>query len=179
MNFDFMNNNWNLGLNSNIQNGNNNSNNKTNTEQSNQQTKNSMKQNKKTLKIYRKLKAHRTGHRFGYGYKKKRDKNRTFKVRRQKLPPAIVYGHVYSDQCGYCISMQNEWNILRTKTKIPLYDIGKDYESRIQHFNTKYDTDLKYSGFPTIFRLKKYHDKVEYYSGERTSNSMLEWLNSR
>jgi len=163
MNFDILKRN-NVGFNYNTLNSNKNKN-------INNVTKRRIHLERITPKIYRKYNVN------GKLKRKKLHKKRTLKLK-QKLP-AVVFGHVYSDQCGYCRNMQNDWDNLRAKTKVPLYDIGDDYENKIKSFNTKYNTDLKYSGFPTIFRLKKHHDTVEYYNGNRTTNSMLQWLHSR
>jgi hypothetical protein len=107
----------------------------------------------------------------------KKNKKRTMK--RKSMPYTIVFGHIYSDGCIHCQNMQNDWNIVCSKTKIPLYDIGDDYENRIHQFNTQYNTDLKYTGFPTIFRVKNKSAVIDYYNGDRTSQSILKWLQTK
>ena len=94
-----------------------------------------------------------------------------------KLP--VVYGHVYSDQCGHCVNMQNDWNNLCSQVKdIELRDIGVDYDENIKKFNNDFNTELSYEGFPTIFRLSNKGAKPDYYYGERTAPSMKKWLYS-
>lgn len=91
----------------------------------------------------------------------------------------VAYGHVYSDQCGHCVNMQNDWDTLCSQVKdIELRDIGVDYDENIIKFNNDYNTELSYEGFPTIFRLSNKGAKPDYYYGERTAPSMKKWLYS-
>ena len=91
---------------------------------------------------------------------------------------SVIFGHVYSNGCGHCINMQGEWDKVcdRLKQKHILHDIGDDYENKISQFNQKYNTNLSYTGFPTIFRLRKNSKPIEYYNGERQMKPMLKWI---
>jgi hypothetical protein len=113
--------------------------------------------------------------------KSKKPRNRNGKrktVNKRKTKTPIVFGHVYSDQCGHCISMQNEWDKVcgDLKKKHVLHDIGDNYENQISTLNQKYKTNLTYSGFPTIFRIRSVSRPVEYYQGERTREPMKKWI---
>jgi len=95
------------------------------------------------------------------------------KTRKRQKP--LVFGHVFSTQCGHCSSMQDDWTALchEMRNKGTLIDIGDDYSNQVLHFNQTYKTNLEYDGFPTIFKFK---NKIEYYNGERTKSKMKKWL---
>ena len=110
------------------------------------------------------------------GKKRKTPKKKTKGKKRSTKKP-LVFGHVYSSQCGHCINMQQEWDNMCNEVKdIKLRDIGNNYEDEVTSLNTEYNTDLKYEGFPTIFKIIKRDTPVQYYYGERTSPSMKNWL---
>ena len=98
---------------------------------------------------------------------KKAKKNVTFSKdlveKRSALP--VAYGHVYSDECGYCREMQPEWNTLKENVgnKVTLCDIDKNHTENVRQFNEKYDSSLNFEGFPTVFKLMSRHSPVEYY----------------
>lgn len=99
----------------------------------------------------------------------------------EKPEHLIVFGHVYSDECGYCQNMKPAWKELVTEMKplgVPICDIGKNYDTEIANFNQTYNTQLETAGYPTIFRLTRNSPNVDYYRGERTHPSMREWLYS-
>jgi len=89
----------------------------------------------------------------------------------------IIYGHVFSNNCGYCSMMQNDWDKLTDQINdVELKDIGYDHETHINEFNKKYKTTLQNNGFPTIFKLPHKGSNIEYYTGERTCPSMKSWI---
>lgn len=91
----------------------------------------------------------------------------------------LVYGHIYSDQCGHCIHMKPEWNKVCNKINdVQLRDIGHNYETEVANLNNEYRTDLKYEGFPTIYRITKKNHPVQYYQGERTAPMIEQWVYS-
>ena len=99
----------------------------------------------------------------------------------EKPEHLIVFGHVYSDECGYCQNMKPAWKELVTEMKplgVPICDIGENYDTEIANFNQTYNTQLETAGYPTIFRLTRHSPQVDYYRGERTHPSMREWLYS-
>ena len=117
------------------------------------------------------------------GKKKKRNRRKT---KRTMMRRAKVFGRVYSDSCYFCNAMKEEWeklmNAIRTKqTGVLLKDIGENYDENIQILNKEYTVKLEANGLPTIFRIMQNADNrysLEYYNGERTSISMMKWLNS-
>lgn len=98
---------------------------------------------------------------------KKAKKNVTFSKdlveKRSALP--VAYGHVYSDECGYCREMQPEWNKLKENIgdQVTLCDIDKNHTENVRQFNEKYNSSLNFEGFPTVFKLMSKNSPVEYY----------------
>lgn len=119
--------------------------------------------------------------------KRKKDRARNKKgVSKKRKHPSLVFGHIYSESCHHCISMKEEWSHLcaRVKKHAPLfllYDIGEDHQNKIDVFNSKYSTNLEFTGVPTIFKLRLkdidiLNKDIEYYDGERTQPQMEKWL---
>uniref|UniRef100_A0A6C0CNJ7 Thioredoxin domain-containing protein n=1 Tax=viral metagenome TaxID=1070528 RepID=A0A6C0CNJ7_9ZZZZ len=107
----------------------------------------------------------------------KRNKKKKTQKKQNRIIIPVLYGHIYSDMCGHCVAMQEEWNKLTLSVKnIILLDIGDNYEENVNQINTQYGTDLKYEGFPTIFKLKKKNGPIEYYKNERKAVNMKKWL---
>lgn len=109
----------------------------------------------------------------------KNAKRKNTKNRKPKNAP-IAYGHVFSTECGHCINMQGDWDKLKGQVgkDIELLDISDDHQEKVNTVNSSYQTDLKFSGFPTIFKLKRKNTPVEYYQGDRTTGFMKKWLYS-
>ena len=98
---------------------------------------------------------------------------------RKNLPCA--YGHVFSTECGHCINMQDDWDKLKEEVKkenqkIELLDISENHQANVDILNKMYQTDLKFSGFPTIFKIIKQNTPVRYYQGDRSTQDMKKWL---
>jgi thiol-disulfide isomerase/thioredoxin len=104
--------------------------------------------------------------------------------------PTLAYGHIYSEQCGYCKQMQPDWDrVVSNHKHIPLHDIhvvmsnpNDPFQQTIDDFNRRYslqnnETMLENRGFPTIFRIRKSnpHD-VDYFQDDRTYDSISNWL---
>lgn len=119
------------------------------------------------------------------GRRKKRNRRKTKNAKPVQMR-AKVFGRVYSNSCYFCNAMKEEWekltNVIRTKqTGVILKDIGENYDENIQILNKEYTVTLEANGLPTIFRIMQNADNrysLEYYKGERTSISMMKWLNS-
>lgn len=95
----------------------------------------------------------------------------------------LVFGHISMEGCHYCKNMEDDWQSLclsvrKKKTPILLYDIAEDHQSKIDAFNSRYATNLEYTGVPTIFKLslRNGNKNIEYYNGERTHSEMEKWL---
>lgn len=78
----------------------------------------------------------------------------------------------YADWCGHCKAMENEWENLESKC-------DNDKRLNIAKVNDQYISQLNKNpnvqGFPTI-KLYKKGNEVKDYSGERDSNSFLNFL---
>ena len=94
---------------------------------------------------------------------KDKDKIKALTITSNTLP--IAYGHVYSDQCGHCINMQSDWDHLKRKigNKCELHDIGEDHSNKVREFNDRFHSSLNFDGFPTVFKLQKQGDQINYY----------------
>ena len=110
------------------------------------------KPSKKKLKTPKKQKKH----------PKKKGKQ-TLKKLTKALP--IAYGHVYSDGCGHCRDMQSDWDRLKNDIgqSVELCDIGDNHSYGVRQFNDRFDSTLNFDGFPTVFKLQKKGNAVEYY----------------
>ena len=98
----------------------------------------------------------------------------------RKNPPC-AYGHVFSTECGHCINMQEDWDKLTEEVKkdnkaMELVDISQNHQENVDSLNKTYQTDLKFSGFPTIFKVIKKNTPVHYYQGDRSKQDMKKWL---
>jgi hypothetical protein len=124
----------------------------------------------------------------GKKYRNKRNVKKTLRkrARHNKAPKntkpsniPIIYGHLYSESCGHCIAMDEEWKNLCGEVKnIELKDVGDNYDQNVENLNREYQTDLNYEGFPTIFKLMKRGLPMQYYTGERSAELMKKWLYS-
>jgi len=93
----------------------------------------------------------------------------------------IVYGYIYSDLCGFCKKMENDWKEVNEQCNnkgITSKNIGKNYDTEVANFNEEHpNANLQYSGFPTIFRLEKEGEPVQYYNNpDRTSSALIRWV---
>lgn len=88
---------------------------------------------------------------------------RLIKTPTRSLP--LAYGHIFSNTCGHCINMHDDWEGLKNDigTKSKLCDIGKDHTQGVSRFNQKYNSSLNFEGFPTVFKLQSKGKPVEYY----------------
>lgn len=112
-------------------------------------------------------------------------------VEKSDGPPTIAYGHIYSDQCGFCTAMQPEWDkVTANYNSIPLHDIhvvmddkNDPVQDKIDEFNRQYslhkgETCLKNKGLPTIFRVRrKVPHSIDYFQDERNYDAISKWLN--
>lgn len=93
----------------------------------------------------------------------------------------LVYGYIYSDSCGFCTKMKKDWEEVNkecNKKGITSKNIGNNYETEVAHFNEAHpNANLEYSGFPTIFRLEKEGEPIQYYNNpDRTSSALIKWV---
>ena len=112
-------------------------------------------------------------------------------VEKSDGPPTIAYGHIYSDQCGFCTAMQPEWDkVTANYNSIPLHDIrvvmgdeNDPVQDKIDEFNRQYslhkgETCLTNKGLPTIFRVRRnVPHSIDYFQDERNYDAISKWLN--
>lgn len=98
------------------------------------------------------------------GKKKGSKKQRKEKKEDSESLP-VAYGHVYSNSCGHCVNMQDDWDKLVNDigNKIELCDMGDDHNNQVRQFNDRFQSTLNFSGFPTVFKLSQKSKPVEYY----------------
>jgi hypothetical protein len=94
--------------------------------------------------------------------------------------PHIVVGRIYSDSCGFCVAMKDDWekmkNKIATKKNVEFADIeAQEMDEKLNMLNAR-DLSEKVAiqgGFPTLFKIRD--GKVEYYSGKRSADAMYKW----
>ena len=94
------------------------------------------------------------------------------------MPPSIIVGKVYAKWCGHCQHLKPEWKKLKNmvpKDRVQFIEIEETESSKRANFEKKIKTVLNVNGFPTIFKVK-FGTPVEYYTGERTAQSMRAWI---
>ena len=131
-----------------------------------------MLSNKKRRPTNKRRKTQRTKNTRKYRLKKP--------IHKKHAKKPIAYGHVFSTECGHCINMQGDWDKLKKEVgnDIELLDISNNHQEQVNSVNASFQTDLKFSGFPTIFKIKHKKAPTEYYQGERTFEFMEKWLYS-
>lgn len=108
--------------------------------------------------------------------------SRKRKLRKPKRDRIKLFGRVFSDNCGYCVAMRDEWKkITELSEKPPMKDIGDNYDEEIKRINDQFNTTLTAAGLPTIFRIIEISSnkfEVDYYKSERTAEKILKWVRS-
>jgi len=106
-------------------------------------------------------------------------------TRKRQSAKQIIIGLVYANWCGHCQSLKPEWDMFKKNLKIDKKlaskcgvfevedsDIMKD--SKIKKISKKVKGgEVQVNGFPTLFKIVG--GNIEYYNGERSANSLLEW----
>lgn len=117
---------------------------------------------------------------------KKKIKKRKSRVKRTTPHKIVLFGRVFSDTCGFCRAMKDEWAIIlgmvEAKETPPMKDIGANWDDEIKSINDQYNTTLEAIGLPTIFRIKEISPNefnVEYYKSERKADMIMKWVRSR
>jgi len=85
-----------------------------------------------------------------------------------KGKPVVIFFHM--NGCGYCIQAMPEWKKIPSISGISMFDIE---QSNASGLIAKYNV----VGFPTLLFI--HGNKVETYEGERTKESMEQWIRSR
>jgi len=116
-------------------------------------------------------------------------KSRSKRLPKTKMP--FKYGHIFSPTCSHCQNMSQDWMKLREeleqKHHLKPYDIGENHQEHVDRFNHDFNTDLKFEGFPTVFKLLNKNEPVQYYDTYyqhnqkypyRSKQSFQVWLTS-
>ena len=112
-------------------------------------------------------------------YKKNRRNNKTQK----NIKNHVIVGVVHAKWCGHCQVLMPKWRVFKNQLKnnkqitiIDIEDADPKKDSQIADLNLKINdksVTIQANGFPTIFKIK--NGILEYYSGNRDSNSLKKW----
>lgn len=106
----------------------------------------------------------------------------TIKTRKTgpKTPAVSFFGYVYSNSCGYCKDFEPIWNEL-----VPLLTAKNIKHDRFEA-GVISDKDIRLktggnvatnNGVPNIFKVVNH--TVHYYTGERTTPTIMKWLTEK
>jgi Thioredoxin len=94
--------------------------------------------------------------------------------------PTIILGKIYSNHCGHCIAMANDWATMKKKlesSKTVNYEIWEiestEEDAKKSAFLQQHGVALASSGYPTIFMIVQ--GKQIDYNGERDAASLEQW----
>ena len=114
--------------------------------------------------------------------RRKFNRKKSSRKRKPKSNKVKLFGRVWSNTCGYCVAMKDEWEkITKLSEKPPMEDIGDNYDEEIKRINDQFNTTLTAKGLPTIFRIIEISSNkfvVEYYKSERTAEKIMKWVRS-
>jgi len=108
-------------------------------------------------------------------------------IKRQSAKPVII-GLVYANWCGHCQALKPEWDMFKKNLKMDKKLANKCGIFEVEDADTMKDIKIKkiskkvnggevrVDGFPTLFKIVG--GNIEYYNGERSANSLLEWAKS-
>lgn len=97
--------------------------------------------------------------------------------------PIVILGKIYSNGCGHCTAMANDWNMMKNKletSKTVQYEIwdieSAEEDAKKSEFLQKHGVMLTSSGYPTIFMIVQ--GKQVDYNGERDAANLEQWAKS-
>lgn len=112
-------------------------------------------------------------------------KRTTIKPRKEHSTKPIILGLIYANWCGHCQSLKPEWDMFKQNLKLDkklankcdifeLEDSDTLKDNKIAKISKKVNGgEVQVNGFPTLFKISG--GNIEYYNGERSANSLLEW----
>jgi len=112
----------------------------------------------------------------------------TKNTRKRHSTKHIIIGLVYANWCGHCQALKPEWDMFKKNLKMDkklankcgifeVEDADTMKDNKIKKINKKVNGgELQVNGFPTLFKIVG--GNIEYYNGERSANSLLEWAKS-
>jgi hypothetical protein len=95
-------------------------------------------------------------------------------------------GKLYSDNCGFCNDMKDEWDVMSKNTNgkqtknnniVKFNDIeAENMDNDLAALNETLSGEKVASpqGYPTVFKHE--NGKVSYYTGKRLANDMTRWV---
>jgi len=107
--------------------------------------------------------------------------------KRHSSKPTII-GLIYANWCGHCQALKPEWDMFKKNLKMDkklaskcgifeVEDGDSMKDMKIKKISKKVKGgELSVDGFPTLFKISG--GNIEYYSGERNSNALLNWSKS-
>ena len=124
-----------------------------------------------------------------YSHNKKKTRIKTpYRVSNIHKPTnQTIIGVVYANWCASCQSLMPDWlkieNNLKNVNHIKVFSIEEtDSQTQINTINNTYLQNsmdkLTVNGYPTIFKITN-TGVLEYYTGNRQYNELLNWANSR
>ena len=94
--------------------------------------------------------------------------------------PTVILGKIYSNGCGHCIAMADDWTMMKHKletSKTVQYEIwdieSAEEDAKKSEFLQKHGIMLASSGYPTIFMIVQ--GKQVDYNGDRAAASLEQW----
>lgn len=94
--------------------------------------------------------------------------------------PTIILGKIYSNGCGHCKAMADDWTMMKDKlatSKTVQYEIwdieSAEEDAKKSEFLQKHGIMLTSSGYPTIFMIVQ--GKQVDYNGDRDAASLEQW----
>ena len=96
----------------------------------------------------------------------------------------IVVGKIFSNNCGHCTAMANDWTALKQKHPTLITDEtdieASEMDTKLPALKAKYNVDIRVDGFPTIYKIIKSHNGscyvVLYEGPSRTTQAMHKWI---
>jgi len=103
------------------------------------------------------------------------------KTRPPPSPQVVVFGKLYSDNCGHCIAMVEAWDEVNRGINIACENIEAGViDAKLAELNQKYGTNVAVQGgYPTIFKIvqdSSGKNHVHYYNGDRSADAMKAWI---
>jgi thiol-disulfide isomerase/thioredoxin len=94
----------------------------------------------------------------------------------------VIIGKVYADWCGHCQTLKPEWKKMKTHVKmknrkhnVVFTEIEeKQIDTKLRKLEEQHRVKVEANGYPTLFKISD--GKVTYYSGNRTSDAMSNWV---
>jgi thiol-disulfide isomerase/thioredoxin len=107
----------------------------------------------------------------------------TKKNRNRKTQKRRVVGKLYATWCGHCQTLEPEWQKMKANL-VKMYKGGVEFveiesenmERGLDKLNKTFKTKVKLQGgYPTMFKIERGKNKVEYFKGNRVADELTKW----